>query len=379
MRVLGSHSGSGSGCGPARGSVQLLEGIAPVSGQPITTKVLSGRLAAMKTIDQLTPSQEQNPAMSVVLFLLIPQVHLLDVAGPAQVFSIADDLGYAYTITYVAEARQVATGQGLTLSVGTEWPRLAPDDLIIVPGWRGPTRPPGKETLRRLREHHAAGGTVAGVCAGTDALGRAGLLDGRRCTVHHCVQDEFERLYPRAEVVKDMLYVEDDRIITSAGGASGIDVALHLLSRWHGPYTAGQVARAMLVHAHRDGATPQVSPMLRRRSHVDETVHRIQDLIETRFTERLPLSLLAKAADCSERTVTRLFRRATGITPLAYQTALRLERAELLLRQGATTAIAAREAGFRDARMLRRLRARARAASQVRTGGTSTPATTSPA
>ncbi|MFI6501895.1 GlxA family transcriptional regulator [Nonomuraea typhae] len=313
-------------------------------------------------VDVQNQTQERNPAMSHVLFLLIPQVHLLDVAGPAHVFSTADDLGYAYTVAYVAEARQVATVQGLTLAVGTGWPRLTPDDLIVVPGWRGPTRPPGKETLRRLREHHAAGGAVAGVCAGTDALGRAGLLDGRRCTVHHCVRDEFERLYPRAEVVKDMLYVEDDGIITSAGGASGIDLALHLLSTRHGSYAAGRVARAMLFHARRDGATPQVSPMLRRRSHVDETVHRIQDLIETRFAEQLPLSLLAKTAGCSERTVTRLFRRATGITPLAYQTALRLERAELLLRQGATTAVAAREAGFTDARMLRRLRARAKAA-----------------
>ncbi|MEV4067227.1 GlxA family transcriptional regulator [Nonomuraea dietziae] len=301
--------------------------------------------------------------MSSVVFLLIPQVHLLDVAGPAEVFSTADDLGYAYTFAYVAEDSQVATVQGLTLPAVTRWPRLAPDDLIIVPGRRGPARSPARQTLRRLREHHASGGTVAGVWAGTDALGRAGLLDGRRCALHHCAQEEFARLYPRAEVVKDALYVEDDRIVTSAGVASGIDLALHLLSTRHGPNAAGRVARAMLAHAHRDAGVARLSPMLRRRSHVDQTVHRIQDLIESRFTERLPLRLLAKAAGCSERTVTRLFRQATGLTPLAYQTALRLERAEHLLRQGATTEVAARETGFRDARMLRRLRARARAAS----------------
>nr|BFE78245.1 hypothetical protein GCM10020093_008460 [Planobispora longispora] len=91
---------------------------------------------------------------------------------------------------------------------------------------------------------------------------------------------------------------------------------------------------------------------------MDETVHRLQDLIETRFTERLPLSLLAEATGCSERTVTRLFRRATGLTPLAYQTALRLERAGHLLGAGATAEVAAREVGFEDARTLRRLRAR---------------------
>ncbi|MFF0869004.1 GlxA family transcriptional regulator [Nonomuraea sp. NPDC003560] len=299
--------------------------------------------------------------MSRVVFLLIPRVHLLDVAGPAQVFSTAADLGRPYTIDYVAEEREVASVQGLTLHARTSWPSLTPDDLIVVPGWRGPARPASGETLRRLREHHASGGTVAGVCAGADALGRAGLLDGRRCTTHHTVQDELARLYPRASVARDALYVEDDRIVTSAGVAGGIDVALHLVTTRHGPYASGQVARAMLVHAHRDGTAEQVSPLLRRRSHVDETVHRIQDLIETRFTERLPLSLLAGAAGCSERTVTRLFRRATGLTPLAYQTALRLERAEHLLGRGATAEVAAREVGFADARMLRRLRTRATA------------------
>ncbi|MET8336403.1 AraC family transcriptional regulator [Streptosporangium canum] len=98
--------------------------------------------------------------------------------------------------------------------------------------------------------------------------------------------------------------------------------------------------------------------MFRHRSHVDETVHRVQDLIDTQFTERLPLSLLARTASCSERTVTRLFRDATGLTPLAYQTALRLERAEHLIARGATTETAARDVGYEDARMLRRLRAR---------------------
>ncbi|NUR90783.1 MAG: helix-turn-helix domain-containing protein, partial [Nonomuraea sp.] len=277
---------------------------------------------------------------------------------PAQVFSTAADLGHAHTLWYVSEEARVPTVQGVLLHADRGWPRLEREDLVVVPGWRGPTRGVSSATLDRLREHHASGGTVAGICAGADALGRAGLLDGRRCTTHHGSQDELARLYPRAEVVRDVLYVEDERVVTSAGVASGIDVALHLLSTRRGPYAASQVARAMVVHARRQGASPQISAMLRNRSHHDETVHRVQDLIDARFTQRLTLATLAAAAGCSERTVTRLFRRATGLTPLAYQTGLRLERAEHLLGQGATTETAAREAGFGDPRMLRRLRAR---------------------
>jgi transcriptional regulator GlxA family with amidase domain len=72
------------------------------------------------------------------------------------------------------------------------------------------------------------------VCAGADALGRAGLLDGRNCTTHHDLQDELARRYPKAHVVRDVLFTTDDRVVTSAGIASGIDLALHLVALRHG-------------------------------------------------------------------------------------------------------------------------------------------------
>ncbi|MFD9463069.1 GlxA family transcriptional regulator [Streptomyces sp. NPDC060027] len=302
--------------------------------------------------------------MSHIVFFLVPGVHLLDLAGPAQVFSTATDFGHAYTLHYVAEQSQVPTAQGLPLVARLDWPELGPDDLIVVPGWRALTLADspaiGEAGLRVLRDHHARGGTVASVCAGADALGRAGLLDGRRCTTHHDVQDELARRYPRAAVVRDVLYTTDDRVVTSAGIASGIDLALHLIATRHGPAVGAQVARDMVVYARRNGDEPQASAMLRYRSHLDDTVHRAQDLLDARFDRPVPLPDLATAVGVSERTLTRLFTRATGgLTPLRYQQSLRLERAEHLISHGATVDAAARAVGFEDARMLRRLRARA--------------------
>ncbi|AGZ44835.1 GlxA family transcriptional regulator [Actinoplanes friuliensis] len=300
--------------------------------------------------------------MSHVVFLLVPQLHLLDLAGAAQVFSTAADHGYGHRLTYVAEQPDVPTHQGITLQAGTQWPELTADDLIVVPGWRSPqlagTGHLEATTLQRLAGHHAAGGTVASVCAGADALGRAGLLDGRRCTTHHDVQDDLARRYPRASVVRDVLYVEDDRVITSAGIASGIDLALHLIAVRHGPAAAAQVARQMVVYARRNGDEQQFSAMLRHRAHLSDVVHRVQDRIDAGFTEPLPLTELARAAGVSERTLTRLFESATGQTPLRYQQLLRVERAEHLIGHGSTMESAARAVGFGDARMLRRLRAR---------------------
>jgi transcriptional regulator GlxA family with amidase domain len=113
----------------------------------------------------------------------------------------------------------------------------------------------------------------------------------------------------------------------------------------------------MVVYARRNGDAAQASAMLRHRAHLNDCVHRAQDLIDAGFDRPLPLSELAGAAGVSERTLTRLFNRATGTTPLRYQQALRLERAEHLIAQGTTVESAARVVGFEDARMLRRLRA----------------------
>jgi transcriptional regulator GlxA family with amidase domain len=299
--------------------------------------------------------------VSRVAFLLVPQVHLLDLAGPAQVFYSARDLGYDYQLHFVAEQPDLLTAQGLPVRASVCWPDLGRGDLIFVPGWRaarlGHYGQLSASTLSRLRAHHAGGGTVASVCAGADALGQAGLLNGRRCTTHHQVQDELAQRYPGAAVVPDVLFVIDQRVVTSAGIASGIDLALHLVAVSHGPAAAARVARDLVVYGRRNGGEPQASAMLRHRSHLSDAVHRVQDMIDSRYTERLPLADLAAASGISQRTLTRRFGQATGMTPLRYQQLLRAEHAEHLIGHGATVESAARAVGFEDARMLRRLRA----------------------
>jgi transcriptional regulator GlxA family with amidase domain len=297
-----------------------------------------------------------------VVFLLVPGLHLLDLAGPAQAFGAAAGLGRGYQLAYVAEQADVPTAQGVMMRAATDWPALEPADIIIVPGWRArpviaATGALSDATLSALAGHHAAGGTVASVCAGADALGRAGLLDGRRCTTHHDIQEELARRYPKATVIRDVLYVIDGRVATSAGIASGIDLALHLLSVRDGPAMAARVAREMVVYARRNGDEQQVSAMLRHRNHLSDIAHRAQDDIEARFADSLPLAEIAGNCGVSARTLTRRFTEATGLTPLRYQQLLRLERAEHLIGHGATVEAAARAVGFQDARMLRRLRA----------------------
>jgi transcriptional regulator GlxA family with amidase domain len=277
------------------------------------------------------------------------------------VFSTANEFGCSYSLSYVAEVEEIGTAQGVPVRARLEWPDLGPDDLILIPGWRAPLSrvpPIGPETRQRLRSHHAAGGSVGSVCSGAEALGAAGLLDGRRYTTHHELTDELADRYPKATIVRDVLYVVDDRVITSAGIASGIDLALHLVAGAHGAEAAAQVARDMVVYARRNGDELQESAMLRHRGHLNDLAHRVQDVIDARYADRLPLTELARSVGVSERTLTRVFGHATGLTPLRYQQLLRLERAEHLIGHGTTIEAAARAVGFEDVRMLRRLRSR---------------------
>jgi len=298
-----------------------------------------------------------------VVFLLAPDVHLLDLAGPAQAFgTVGDVTGTPWRLAYVAETATVISWQGMPLGAETSWPDLDEDDLVVVPGWRtgGAARrqPFREETVQRIVRHYRRGGEVMSVCAGAFALAEAGLLDGRRATTHHELQDELARRHPRVRVARDILYVHEGRIHTSAGIASGTDLALQVIAGRLGPRVASRVARAMVVYARRNGNDPQDSVMLRHRDHVDDLVHRVQDVLDEHFREPLPLSRLAARVDASERTVSRAFTRVVGMTPLRYQQQLRLEQAELLIGAGATVETAAVTVGFGDARMLRRLRSR---------------------
>ncbi len=305
-----------------------------------------------------------------VVFAVPPQLHLLDLAGPAQVFSAANDEGGRYRLRYVAADGPVVSHQGLPLVVEPEWPDFGRDDLLLVPGRRVEREVPARwldaAAVRAVRHHAERGGALASVCSGAFALAAAGVLDGRRATTHHDIQDALARRHPRVTVVRDVLFVADGRVATSAGIASGIDLALHLVSGDLGPAATARVARALVVPARRNGDAAQVPVMLRHRDHLQDVVHRTQDVLDTRFADTLPLAELARIAGVSERTLTRLFVRATGLTPLRYQQALRVERADVLAGQGWTRDAAAREVGLADARMLRRLRAGATSGSERR-------------
>lgn len=295
-----------------------------------------------------------TPSPRRVLIVLPEQVHLLDVAGPAQVFVNATEAGGRYALSYVAAAATTATHQGLPLVAPTTWPDLDPRDLVLVPGWKTQTTPVPlpRDHLRRIAAHRDAGGHVASVCGGALLLAQAGVLDGHRATTHHDLVEHLA-LHRRVTVVHDVLYTCDDGLHTSAGIASGIDLALHLVAHDHGPALAARVARTLVVPAWRPGGSSQASVLLTHRDHLSDLVHRAQDVLDDPAGPPPNLARLAARLGVSGRTLARRFVASTGLTPHAYATLVRRERAEQLVAQGWTREAAASAVGYADARSLR--------------------------
>ena len=289
-----------------------------------------------------------------VLIVLPEHVHLMDVAGPAQVLVTAADMGAGYTVGYVSEHPITGSYQGVALAAAVHWPDLEPDDLVLVPGWKSPASSPGlsRALLKRIRRHWDDGGRVASVCAGALALAEAGVLTGRTATTHHDLVPALKR-YRGVQVLRDVLFTCEGRLHTSAGIASGIDLALHLVAHDHGPALAARVARTLVVPAWRPGSASQRPVMLVHRNHMDDLAHRAQDILDNPDEGPLTLELLGRRLGVSGRTLARHFVSATGLTPQAYSRAVRRERAQQLHERGATWEEAARAVGYADSRSLR--------------------------
>jgi transcriptional regulator GlxA family with amidase domain len=243
------------------------------------------------------------------------------------------------------------SGFGITPTGGLE---LADDaDLIAIPAHPIGTEAP-EAVLAALRAAHERGAWILSVCSGAFLLGEAGLLDGRRCTTHWMYAEELGRRFPKAMVAVNSLYVEDDRVLTSAGTAAGIDACLHLVRKVHGSGVATALARRMVVPPHRDGGQAQFveAPMPRVRA--TDSLGSLLTWIVEHLDQPITVDDLAARSHMAPRTFARRFRSEVGTTPHDWLTGQRVLLARRLLEDTdlAVDAVAV-HAGFGDAAALR--------------------------
>jgi len=262
--------------------------------------------------------------------------------------------GVPHTEFAVAAERpgKVRTSMGFDLDVHHGLDRVDQADLVAVPAMPR-DRPVPLPVVDALQRAHERGARIMSVCAGAFTLGAAGLLDGRPCTTHWMYADELAARFPLAKVDPDVLYVDADPIITSAGSAAGLDACLHIMRKEWGAKAANMAARRMVVPPQRDGGQAQYVRTPVPESSAD-TLSPLLAWITAHLGERHSVQELADRVHMSPRTFARRFRDETGTTPHQWIVQQRVQRAEELLEQtDLTVEQIAIEVGFGNAAALR--------------------------
>ncbi|MCA9493970.1 MAG: helix-turn-helix domain-containing protein [Myxococcales bacterium] len=277
------------------------------------------------------------PTLRRVVLLVPPEAQLIGAMGALEVLDAANRV-LVHAGRQPAYELVLAGVEGATRSIAgavlqpADIDVIEAADVLVVGGAsvEGAVDPRVAAAVARLAP---TAERVVGVCVGAFALGETGWLDGRRCTTHWLSLDELARRFPAALVETDALYVEDGPVLTSAGGAAGIDLALHLVRSDLGPRVARAVARALVVFAHRPGGQSQFDSALRLRPHLDGTLRAVVDEVLAHPGRDHRVEVLAERAHMSPRHFARVFRDQAGETPAAFVTRARVEAAQRALAQ----------------------------------------------
>ena len=288
--------------------------------------------------------------------LVFDGVRLLDVTGPLEVFDVAISLGVPYRVTVCSEdGLDVITSSGLRVGVEHAVEEIGPIDTLLVPGGQclvtsGPSTPL-VETVRLLASRARR---IGSVCAGSFVLGAAGLLEGRSATTHWRHTAELARRFPTVTVNGEALYVRDGPVLTSAGVAAGIDLALGLVEEDAGDEVAHNVARDLVVFMRRRGEQPQLSVAARTARPRREPIRMLCDEIVADPAADHSVPSLAARACMSVRHLSRLFKEEVGCTPATFVARVRLEAATALIMSGEIVSAAAQHSGLGSDETLRR-------------------------
>jgi transcriptional regulator GlxA family with amidase domain len=286
------------------------------------------------------PKHPRSPPTApwVIEVLAYPSVQLLDVSGPVQVFASANDFATEagatppYELRVVTQAgRSVTASAGVGLAAVPLPPVGSTLDTLMIAGGQGVEAAAADPALVDwVRQRAKDARRVASVCTGAFLLAASGVLDGKRATTHWSLCAELARRFPAIRVEPDPIFVRDGSIWTSAGVTAGIDLALALVEHDLGRTAALAVARYLVVFLKRPGGQAQFSTALALQA-AEDKFGALHDWINKHLAEDISLPVLARQAGMSERSFSRHYAEATGLTPARAVEQLRVEAARRLL------------------------------------------------
>ena len=280
-------------------------------------------------------AQPDTPRPDRFVFLLLENFTLIAFAGAIEPLRLANRMSgrelYAWQVV-TADGRPVSASNGVAVAPEAGLEPLAKGDTVIVVGGIDVRQAITKPILAWLRREARRGLAVGAVCTGAQVIAQAGLLDGRRCTIHWENRDGFEEEFPEIELTSNVFVIDRDRY-TAAGGAASTDLMLKLIAMRHGTALATLVADQMIhtsIRSDRDEQRLSIPARIGiRHPRLAAVIHRMEAHIE----EPISPMLLARDAGMSTRQLERLFRRYLNRSPKRYYMELRLARARNLLMQ----------------------------------------------
>ena len=297
------------------------------------------------------------------VFLVLPKVNIMDLAGPSQVIQESIMQGADFEIEHCSINKPVETLSGLPIGRLKHFSeiKLEPNDFLFVPAskvdylvsdeFRKET-----ELFEWISSVYASGVTVCSTCAGAFILANSGILNNKPCTTHFKKTKQLQQLYPSVKVTENILFTEQNRIYTSAGVASGIDMTLYILEKLKGSYFAHKIARELVIYNRRTGEHCQHSNFLKFRNHIHSGIHKTQDYVHENMNVKISLGDLASMANMSDRNFSRIFKKETGVTVTEYIKTLRKEKIKELRKNPDISQVEiAKMCGLKSERQLRRI------------------------
>ncbi|MCF7528642.1 GlxA family transcriptional regulator [Neisseria lisongii] len=268
-----------------------------------------------------------------IALVLQPTLNFFQFSVPYTIFSevlAGQDL---FEFTLVAEQPSVQSRR-LQVQAEQDLSYLTQADIVMIAGWTDLTQPPSPALAEALHHAYQRGAYLVSLCYGTYAFAYAGLLDGKQATTHWLAETDFRQRFPQVRLNANALYIEDERIITSAGTSASLDCCLYLIRKFYGVKTANNVARIMVTAPHREGDQAQfiqqpIIPTTRQQKWQD-----LLQWLQQHLAEPHNIDDLANRLHLSRRTFTRHFHKLTGTSFTQWLIQQRLQKSLELLESG---------------------------------------------
>lgn len=307
--------------------------------------------------------QEKNKQKKNIVLLVLPEVQLLDVAGPCDVFTAANffntsDFGYQVHMVSGTLEKIIYSSSGMPLICNhTIYDIDFPIDTLLVAG----TELKVLEKITSDLYHYLQNiitkvRRIGSVCVGAFVLAEAGLLKGKKVTTHWKYADILQKNYPDLNVNINPFFIKDQQIYTSGGVSSGMDLALALLEEDFGKPLASEVAKHLVLHLKRPGVQTQFGNALPDYEMLSSFTKEVRDWLKDKLEQPINIENIAESMNMSVRNFSRVFLKESGMTPGKFLEKMRLDQAKNLLEYtDMSLELIAEKCGFGSVVSLRRL------------------------